>query len=1122
MQLGGKTAVELSNMMNLAKRFVCTSFAALALLSASEVQAETFEIGKNDSIVILGNTFAERMHLFGYFETFLHSRFPEHRLRVRYLAWPAEEVGERIRPKGFPRLFSELHGNRADVVFICYGMNESFRGTAGAGHFRHEMERFTDQLLAERFNGKSPPRVVLVTPVAQEASAATVDVPARNAALQEYSQAILQVAAKLGVHAVDLFSATTERALNQGGKLTFNGIHLTESGYQVVSRMVASQLGLLDETPALQTADVPSGIDSFRRLVYEKNFWHQLWWHAPNASYIHGRRNQTPGSKHLGSERKQSRQLVDDMDRQIWEAQKPRVANIWRKTPVEGKPIWFPTPASRSISGNQPEALWAVEEDGKPGRVKSPARELEMMKVAPGYQVNLFASEVNFPIANPMALQFDSSGRLWVGNTPTWPHPLPGKQASDSIVVLEDRNGDGEADKHTVFLDRLNLLHGFGFGEGGVLLAQAPNFLLARDTNNDGRSDWVRVLLHGFGAEDAEHAMNNFRWSPGGSLFFTQGIFYNTQVETPYGPSRVRDAAVFRYRPGRHQFSVYVSHSFWNPFGNLFDRWGGGIMLDASAGQYYPMDVFSSNFVYPKNKRRTDHLAFNQGGHIAAGCELLYSRHFPEEVQGRFLVNHCVGETGTAWYTLKPKESVYQIESHGHLLRCDDPLFRPVAMALGPDGALYIADFYTQIFENVNFSKRHPGRDHKRGRIWRISHSDRPLLKQPKIEDEPVNGLLGLLESHESSTREFARRELQQRPAREVIPALDKWLKKLNPADPEREHHRTEALWVRQGLYAVDSDLLRQQLNSANPGARAAATKVLRFWQDRVDSVDELIRQRVNDPDPRVRLNAIIACSYNSSPKALAIAMEAATHPMDSGLEHALEQTLGFLSGRPVPDFAPGPGFTQLVSRLERGENAKEAIMALHRMPVETWPTDQVNSLAQNLLSYLKNLPVDQRFGQDGLEALSLGQAAAGRLPEELAQSLRTALRHYGTPFHIVRTLPARMQYDREEIKVTAGEPIRLLFENNDTMPHNMVLVAVGAREKVGRAAEEMATEPGAWEKGYIPDSSKILEATRLLMPGESELLTFNVPSKPGKYEFVCTFPGHWRTMYGVLSVSPR
>ena len=1107
--------------MDLPKRFVFVCSAIMLLLVASTAQAGDLKIKENDRIVILGNTFAERMHLFGYFETFLHSRFPDHRLRIRYLAWPAEEVGKPIRPKGFPRLVDELRENRADVVFVCYGMNESFRGSEEVGHFRHMMESFVRQLRAEKFNGNSPPQIVLVTPIAQEVSSATADVPARNSDLKEYSEGILQVAAKPGVHAVDLFSVTAERASKQGGRLTFNGIHLTESGYQIVSQMMAKQLGLLDGLTASQAEGDPSDVDAFRRLVYEKNHWHQLWWHAPNASYIHGRRNQTPGSKHLGRERKQSRQLVEDMDQQIWKSKKPLVADIWRKTPAEGKPIWFPTPASRSISGDAPEALWAVDEDGKPGRAKSPAMQQEMMKVAEGYRVNLYASELDFPIANPMALQFDSSGRLWVGNTPTWPHPLPGKQPDDSIVILEDQDHDGVADNHVVFLDSLNLLHGFGFGEGGVLLAQAPNLVLARDTDDDGESDWVRVLLHGFGAEDAEHAMNNFRWSPGGSLYFTQGIFYHTQVETPYGPSRVRDAAVFRYRPERHRFGVYVSHSFWNPFGNLFDRWGGGIMLDASAGQYYPMDVFSGNFVYPKTKHRTNHLAFNSGGHIAAGCELLYSRHFPPGVQGRFLVNHCVGETGTAWYTLKPKGSVYQIESHGHLLRCDDPLFRPVAMALGPDGALYIADFYTQIFENVNFSKRHPGRDHRRGRIWRITHPGRPLLEQPRTKGEPVEALLDFLKSHESSTREFARRELQERPAREVIPALDKWLKNLNPADPEQEHHRTEALWVRQGLNAVDSSLLRQQMNSANPGARAAATKVLRYWQEQIDSADELIRQMVNDPDPRVRLHAVIACSFNSSPEALAIAMEAATHPMDPGLEHALEQTLGFLSGRPVPDSAPGPGFAQLVSRLERGQSAKEAITALYQVPPGTWPADQVHGLAQNLLAYLKNLPVDQRVSQAGLEALSLGQAAAGRLPEELAQSLRTELREYGTPFHIIRTLPARMKYDREEIHATAGEPMRLLFENNDTMPHNLVLVALGAREEVGRAAEEMAAEAGAWEKGYIPDSGKILQATRLLKPGESELLTFNVPSKPGKYEFVCTFPGHWRTMYGVFNVNP-
>ncbi len=166
--------------MNLPKRFIFVCSAIMLLLVASTAQAGDLKIRQNDSIVILGNTFAERMHHFGYFETFLHSRFPDHRLRIRYLAWPAEEVGKPTRPKGFPRLADELRENRADVVFICYGMNESFRGSEEVEHFRHMMESFVRQLRAEKFNGNSTPQVVLVTPIAQEVSSATADVPARN------------------------------------------------------------------------------------------------------------------------------------------------------------------------------------------------------------------------------------------------------------------------------------------------------------------------------------------------------------------------------------------------------------------------------------------------------------------------------------------------------------------------------------------------------------------------------------------------------------------------------------------------------------------------------------------------------------------------------------------------------------------------------------------------------------------------------------------------------------------------------------------------------------------------------------------------------------------------------
>jgi hypothetical protein len=228
-------------------------------------------------------------------------------------------------------------------------------------------------------------------------------------------------------------------------------------------------------------------------------------------------------------------------------------------------------------------------------------------------------------------------------------------------------------------------------------------------------------------------------------------------------------------------------------------------------------------------------------------------------------------------------------------LTSKDRTFRPVAIAIGPDGAVYIADFYSHIFENVNFSKRHPGRDHSHGRIWRVTHKSRPLLKAPEIVGQPVPELLNLLKSYETTTREFARRELQQRGREEVIPLLEKWVEELDPSEAEHEHHLTEALWMHQNLNSFGVDLLKRQLSSNDSGARIAATQVLRFWQGEIDGSLDLIRQQIDDSDMRVRLQAVLASSFSKSEKALETALEAANYELDLGLEHALNETLRYL-----------------------------------------------------------------------------------------------------------------------------------------------------------------------------------------------------------------------------------
>ena len=1091
------------------------------LITGSELAARPLPVHKGESIVILGNTFAERMQLFGYFETFLHCRFPDHRLRVRHMGWSADEVDSRIRPMGFPGLFEELEGHKADLLFLCFGFNESFAGAAGVEGYQAGLTRFLDELKGEQFNGRSSPCIVLVSPMAFEpAGGVAVDAWRRNENLRRYTAASAEVATRQGVRFLDLMEPTGRwMDRHPDRRLTFNGIHLTEYGDWAVSRMMASGLGLIDSVDQPNLVDPEGSAEKLRRLVYEKNHHFFTWWHPPNASYIHGRRNKTRGAMHLQEERRQRLLLVKASEEDLWAISKPDPSSVWVVEPKPGRPVWFPTPKSRAIPGVEKEAQWEVAGDGPADKhLSSPEEQLSRFKVAEGYQVNLFASEVDFPITNPFAMHFDAQGRLWVANTPTWPHSLPGQQPRDSVIILKDADADGVADTHSVFLENMKLIHGFiPTGDGGAYVAQAPNLLLARDTDSDGRADWVRTVLHGFGAEDAEHAMNNFRWSPGGSLYFSQGIFYNTQVETPGGPRRVRDAAVFAYTPREEQMEVALSHAFWNPYGKVFDRWGRGILLDASAGQYYPMDVISTPFVFPRSKQRTNHLSFAPGGGIAAGCEFVFSSHFPAGVQGRFLVNHCEGDVGVHWYDLEQDGSLYRAKRHGALATCSDRTFRPVAMAWGPDGALYIADFYTHIFENVNFSKRHPGRDHAHGRIWRISHKERPLLKAPVIRDRQVAQLLELLKSPEGHTRELVRGELRTRPAEEVIAALDGWVEALDARDPEVEHHLVEALWVYQGVGEVNSVLLNRLLEAKAPGARLAATRVLRDWQGRIADPVALIQKRANDRDAAVRLHAVLAAAFSQSPGALKAAREVTSHQMDKGLEYALEESVKYLTKQQEDR---SEKVATLLEQVGKGENRGVTTARLRGTNRDEWPAGRLDSLTRSVLAYLESVPEEERDSPAFLESYALARelelmpALSGR------GALGKALDALGVSSFLVKTIPGRMLFARARLRVRCGQKLTIVFRNNDLMPHNLLIVEPGAIQEVGNTADRMAASPDGMAKGYIPDSSKVLKAIRLLQSGEEGRLELTIPADfTGSYPFICTFPGHWRSMRGVIEV---
>ncbi|MGI9429487.1 MAG: SGNH/GDSL hydrolase family protein, partial [Bythopirellula sp.] len=254
--------------------------ALLLLLFATDGRSETLTLEQDDSVVILGNTFAERLHLYGYLETAMHCRFPDHHLRVRNMGWSADEVDLRIRPKGFPDLLDELRNLEADVILLCFGMNESFGGPDKIDHFRRELGNFVSELQQQRFNGLAAPRIALVSPIAHEPKGG--DLPSgvkHNLVLSRYAEAMAETAEQRKVLYLDLFKPTLQWiAERPEQQLTRNGIHLTEYGDWVVSRMMAQRLGWIDEANQLRGNHGESA-RRLRRAVYEKNYEFFNWWH---------------------------------------------------------------------------------------------------------------------------------------------------------------------------------------------------------------------------------------------------------------------------------------------------------------------------------------------------------------------------------------------------------------------------------------------------------------------------------------------------------------------------------------------------------------------------------------------------------------------------------------------------------------------------------------------------------------------------------------------------------------------------------------------------------------------------------------------------------------------------
>jgi plastocyanin len=1038
-------------------------FLLLTLLLAVPALAQLpLELKPGTRIALIGNSLFDRMRDDGQFEALMHQRFAGEKLVFRNLSWSADEVALRPRPDGFGDLNQHLTEHKADVILAAFGFNESFKGEKGLAEFETLLKAFLIELKAHRYNGTSEPKIVLVSPTAAEKPHEHL-----NAQIEIYSNAMAKVAKAEGVAFADVrstgFQPVNERVENSF--YTTNGVHLNTAGYAAFAERLYNQL--TQETP-------PKLNEAVRAAVVEKEDKFFQHYRPLNYYYIKGGRMEPYGVVNFPGELKKLLQMTEARDEAIWATAVNPVTPV-NPVPPDDKTT-DPLPI---ITGDRPINEWV-----------SPADELKAFKIDPRFEVSLFASEEDFPelFVKPIAIRFDGKGRLWVSTSTTYPQIMPGEAPQDRILILEDTNGDHRADKCSVWADKLAIPLSFEFGNGGVFVSDQPHLTFLKDTDGDGKADHREKLLTGFGTEDSHHALHDFVWSPEGDLIFRESIFHHSQVETPYGPVRARESSFFRYTPATGRLLAFGSYMSTNPWGITFDDWG----FHVGSHPVFASAVHALNAPYPD-------IHIPAGNYFPAysgtcGQEFLTSSHWPKDLRDKkhFMRVRYKPTNEVELHEWVEHDTHFEEKKVGIVFQSTNLSFIPVDIQQGPDGAMYIADWYNPVKGHAQYSLRDTRRDKKSGRIWRITAKDQKLESAPKIAGASIPELLELLKSENYRTRYRAKVELRERDVNAVTAAINKasadsrkmdmalvaeleWLTQnfTNLSESQSLLIKSATLGIELTMALFNCHLALT--SSTDVHARATAARCFRWSAIHSSHLDgakgaaNALSKFTNDPSGLVRLEAAIAASYIGTAEALEAALDLLKHPMDPYLTYALRTSLD--SHRLQPLWKGNTAFMAKHPELEKflkdSEPTKPALMAKKKKPEPPNPFD----------------------AQPGLQTIT------------------------------IKTIPERLLYDLREFKVAPGAPVKLVFENPDVTPHNLLIVQPGAADEVGMAGNEMAKTPDGFTKGFIPDSPKILHKTKMLNQGDREVLRFTAPTAKGKYPYICTFPGHWLVMKGEMVV---
>ena len=815
-----------------------------------------FTIKPHEMIVFTGGANLVREQEFAYLETLLASHYKKQKPKFRNMAWSGDTVYRQMREGGWGSMKDQLNWSGATAVLMQFGKMESLEGDAAMDNFIDHYGKLIEQLK------QRTERITLISPFPFEAprSKDAKDLSRHNKVLSNYVMAIAALAENKNLPFVDVFSPF----LKHSEPLTNDGMHLSKKGWQVAAPFLAKELGAGSRTDLSQLT---------KAIQVKNRFWFDSWrpinWTFA-SSYLRNQafRHPAGGFPELGNEFTRFKPFISKAEENI------------HLIALEKKPNLIEYPYRGVAEATQ-----------------DPNETLKSFRVRDGFEVNVFASEKN-GVINPVDMCWDAKGRLWVICSPMYPQIMPGEIAYDYILVCEDTNNDGKADKFHKYLEGLNMPMGLCLGHGGLYVTYNTQLLHYKDTNGDGKADDKEIILEGFGTGDAHHTINTPIWGPNGKLWISQGYNSYSYIESIDGVKSLSGGSTWRYDPRTLQLDNFFNNNGvgGNPRTVIFDQDDQPFLNDA------PGDA--SHFLTPglqpgATKLPYDRGLFKNGGKNSGLC-FLDSSHFPEEHRGKavgggYYVNRIQlfnRVDNLAGYTTQPEQEIVFSPQRS---------FRVIDVNMGPDGALYATDWHNAVIGHYQASYRDPNRDHGHGRIWRVTYKDRPLVKKIDLSQLSIKELLAHVNSQESWTRYQSRRLLFHKTSAEILPVLKQWCQQ--DLDPMQTR---SALGLYTAHVSTNLPLLKKALTSKDAATRAFATQTIGHWGTQLDHPLSLLKPMVHDANARVRLEAVVALGWSKEGAAIEVATEVLNYDFGLQLEIALKSCMRSLKQYWLPAFMKG------------------------------------------------------------------------------------------------------------------------------------------------------------------------------------------------------------------------